>query len=65
MVFVTHSIPEAVYLSTRVVVMSPRPGTIASTISVDLGDRSTATRDDPAFFKKVTEVRIALREVEG
>ena len=64
-VFVTHSIPEAVYLSTRVVVMSPRPGTIASTISVDLGDRSTATRDDPAFFKKVTEVRIALREVEG
>ncbi len=64
-VFVTHSIPEAVYLSTRVVVMSPRPGTIASTINVDLGDRSTATRDDPAFFKKVTEVRIALREVEG
>ena len=64
-VFVTHSIPEAVYLSTRVVVMSPRPGSIASTINVDLGDRSTATRDDPAFFKKVTEVRIALREVEG
>ena len=64
-VFVTHSIPEAVYLSTRVLVMSPRPGTIASTIGVDLGDRSTATRDDPAFFKKVTEVRIALREVEG
>ena len=45
--------------------MSPRPGTIASTITVDLGDRSAATRDDPAFFKKVTEVRIALREVEG
>ena len=64
-VFVTHSIPEAVYLSTRVLVMSPRPGTIASTIGVDLGDRSAATRDDPAFFKKVTEVRIALREVEG
>ncbi len=63
-VFVTHSIPEAVYLSTRVVVMSPRPGTIASTIGVDLGDRSASTRDDPSFFKKVTEVRIALREVE-
>ena len=63
-VFVTHSIPEAVYLSTRVVVMSPRPGTIASTIGVGLGDRSASTRDDPSFFKKVTEVRIALREVE-
>ncbi len=64
-VLVTHSIPEAVYLSTRVVVMSPRPGSIASTVSVDLGDRSAPTRDDPAFFNKVTEVRAALRELEG
>jgi NitT/TauT family transport system ATP-binding protein len=64
-VFVTHSVPEAVYLSTRVVVMSPRPGRIASTLEIDLGDRSSETRDDPAFHQRVTEVRKALRAVEG
>ncbi len=64
LVFVTHSIPEAVYLSTRVVVMSPRPGRIASVVEVALGERSASTRDDPGFFTKVTEVRTALREVE-
>ena len=61
-VFVTHSIPEAVYLSTRVVVMSPRPGRITDVIDVDLGAlRDVDTREDPAFFKKITEVREALR----
>ena len=64
--FVTHSIPEAVYLSDRVVVMSPRPGRITEVVSVDLGgERSIDTREDPTFFKKVTEVREALRAVEG
>jgi NitT/TauT family transport system ATP-binding protein len=63
-VFVTHSIPEAVFLSDRVVVMSPRPGRITSVIDVPLGDRSEDTREEPAFFEKITEVREALRGVE-
>ena len=65
-VFVTHSIPEAVYLSSRVVVMSPRPGRITDIIDVDLGsDRTEDTREDDLFYKKITEVREALRGVEG
>ena len=60
-VFVTHSIPEAVYVSSRVVVMSPRPGRIASEVDVDLGSRDFNTRESPDFFTKVTEVREALR----
>jgi NitT/TauT family transport system ATP-binding protein len=60
-VFVTHSIPEAVYLSTRVVVMSPRPGQIAGVIEVDLPQPRTAeTREDPRFFEHVTAVREVL-----
>jgi NitT/TauT family transport system ATP-binding protein len=65
-VFVTHSIPEAVFLSTRVVVMSPRPGRIADVIDVDLGPaRGVETREADAFFRKVTEVREALRGKAG
>ena len=64
-VFVTHSIPEAVYLSTRVVVMSPRPGRVKTVVDVDLGStRTVDTREDPAFFRKVTEVREALRGMQ-
>jgi NitT/TauT family transport system ATP-binding protein len=60
-VFVTHSIPEAVFLSTRVVVMSPRPGRISDVIAIDLPQPRTATtREHPRFFELVTQVREAL-----
>jgi NitT/TauT family transport system ATP-binding protein len=62
MVFVTHSIPEAVFLSTRVVVMSPRPGRISRIIEIDLPHpRNEDTRESAGYYSKVTEVREALR----
>jgi NitT/TauT family transport system ATP-binding protein len=62
-VFVTHSISEAVFLSTRVVVMSPRPGRIAGVVPIDMPfPRTVETREDPRFFELVTEVRELLRK---
>jgi len=61
-VFVTHSIPEAVFLSSRVVVMSARPGRITDVIDVDLArPRGIETREEPRYFELVTAVREALR----
>jgi NitT/TauT family transport system ATP-binding protein len=61
-VFVTHSITEAVFLSTRVVVMSPRPGRIAGIVEIDLPQPRTAdTREEPRFFELATELRELLR----
>ncbi|WP_439593664.1 ABC transporter ATP-binding protein [Microbacterium sp.] len=60
-VFVTHSIPEAVFLSDRVVVMSPRPGRITDVIETNLGEeRDESLRESPAYFDRVTAVREAL-----
>jgi NitT/TauT family transport system ATP-binding protein len=65
-VFVTHSIPEAVFLSTRVVVMSARPGRVAAVVDIDLPQpRTAATREDPRFFELVTEVRERLAGRRG
>ena len=61
-VFVTHSIPEAVFLSTKIVVMSPRPGRIIDVIDVDLPkQRKLEIRETPGFLKIAHRVREGLK----
>ena len=61
-VFVTHSIPEAVFLSTKIVVMSPRPGRIIDTIDTNFPhDRTLDIRETPDFLKVAHRVREGLR----
>ena len=61
-VFVTHSIPEAVFLSTKIIVMSPRPGRIIDIIACDFPrDRTLEFRETPEFIKIAQRVRSGLR----
>ena len=60
--FVTHSIPEAVFLSTRIVVMSPRPGRIIDVIDCNFPrERTLEIRETPQFLKIAQRVRVGLR----
>jgi NitT/TauT family transport system ATP-binding protein len=61
-VFVTHSIPEAVFLSTKIVVMSPRPGRVTDVIECGFPrDRTLDIRETPAFLEVAARVRDGLR----
>jgi NitT/TauT family transport system ATP-binding protein len=65
-VFVTHSIAEAVFLSTKIVVMSPRPGRILDIIDCDLPrDRTLDMRESAAFQEVAAKVRAGLAEGHG
>lgn len=64
-VFVTHSVSEAVFLSSRIIILAPRPGRIAHDLRVDLPyPRNQDTRRDPACLRLVSEVSSRLRAVE-
>ena len=64
--FVTHSIPEAVYLSTKIVVMSPRPGRVTDVIDSTLPrERPLDIRETPEFLEIAHRVREGLRAGHG
>jgi NitT/TauT family transport system ATP-binding protein len=65
-IFVTHSISEAVFLSTRVVVMSPRPGRISGIVEIDLPQpRTNELREEARFAELIRDVRRLLRRAGG
>ena len=62
--FVTHSISEAIFLSSRIVVFSPRPGTVIEDIPVDLPvDRKLAVRESQAFGRTASHVRYLFEKM--
>jgi NitT/TauT family transport system ATP-binding protein len=63
MLFITHSISEAVFLADRVIVMTPRPGRIAAELDVDLPrPRRLSVRETPAFGRYVAQIRERFQE---
>jgi NitT/TauT family transport system ATP-binding protein len=65
-IFVTHSVAEAVFLSTRIIVLAPSPGRIAQEMKIDLPfPRTSVTRESPQFESLVTDVSRALRGVHA
>ena len=58
MVFITHSIPEAVLLGDRVIVMSPRPGKVEEIVPIELGStRHFEIREEPDFVRYTRHIR--------
>jgi NitT/TauT family transport system ATP-binding protein len=65
-VFVTHSIPEAVFLSDRIVVMSARPGRVASIVDVDIPrPRPVSIQHEPDFIARVLEIKTRIDNQRG
>jgi len=63
-IFVTHNIPESVFLSDRVVVLSPHPGRISAIVDIDLPrPRRNALRESPAFYEYVAKIRNSFEGV--
>ena len=63
-ILVTHNVPEAVYLSNRVVVLSPRPGKITHIVKIPFNDRNEKLRSSTKFHKLVSDISGKLREAK-
>jgi NitT/TauT family transport system ATP-binding protein len=62
-IFVTHNIPEAVFLSDRVVVLSPHPGRLSAIVDIDLPrPRKNSIREEPVFYENIAKIRKSFEE---